>query len=352
MRAADFTESMIKIGAPSPKALAWINRVYELYPGTFQNNHVMVWGEGEDQQFAMIELVPSVSKRDAVEVKWFQAYPLRQGVGSRAMQELQRLAREDDISLTLYPWDRGQVSQAKLMKFYRGHGFKPTARGSKNMAWEPELEEMAGEIHGNIRKVLRDKGYKYLGSGIDKQAWLEPVTGQVLLIFGYRKGVKGFSPDQHMFIDWVNYCNENKDNPHLPKFSGFESFEFYGETYLQCRMEHLKEVPTQVKYLVGHLEDVVDHVAEGDPELALAKLQSKGYWNAERGDLEYFKLNKIIKYLGGQEAAINLLNTVHQVAVFGTIHGFSVDLHSGNYMQRADGTIVVNDPFVLWLKSE
>lgn len=132
-------ENRIKINR-SQRAQAWIDKVYDLYPGTFQNNHVMSWGEGDDQQFAMFELVPSMSRRDAVEVKWFQAYPLRQGVGSRAMAELQRLAQEDGIALTLYPWDKGQVSQAKLMKFYRGKGFRPTARGSKSMAWEPVKE--------------------------------------------------------------------------------------------------------------------------------------------------------------------------------------------------------------------
>jgi hypothetical protein len=116
-------------------AIDWIKRVYDLYPDTFQNNHVMSWGQGDDQQIAMFELVPSMSKRGAVEVKWFQAYPLRQGVGSRAMQELQRLAKESGITLTLYPWDKGQVSQSKLMKFYRGQGFRPVNKGSKNMSW-------------------------------------------------------------------------------------------------------------------------------------------------------------------------------------------------------------------------
>ena len=124
------------------QAKAWIDRVYTKYPQTFQNNHVMpLGGTGDDQQFAMFELIPSFSKRGAVEVKWFQAYPLRQGVGSRAMQELQAMAREDGISLTLYPWDKGQVSQSKLTKFYRGQGFKPTVKGSKSMAWTPALEE-------------------------------------------------------------------------------------------------------------------------------------------------------------------------------------------------------------------
>jgi len=129
------------ISNPREAAKAWIEKVYAKYPTTMQNNHVMVWGEGDSQQFAMFELVPSFSKRGAVEVKWFQAYPLRAGVGSRAMKELQALAREDGISLTLFPWDKGQVSQAKLTKFYKGQGFKPVAKGSKSMAWDHAINE-------------------------------------------------------------------------------------------------------------------------------------------------------------------------------------------------------------------
>jgi hypothetical protein len=78
-----------------------------------------------------------MSKRGAVEVAWFQAYPLRQGVGSRAMKELQAQAQADGIALTLYPWDKGRVSQAKLIKFYKQAGFKPATKGAKNMAWSP-----------------------------------------------------------------------------------------------------------------------------------------------------------------------------------------------------------------------
>jgi len=122
-------------------AKAWIEKVYQKYPTTMQNNHVMIWGEGDDQQFAMFELTPSFSKRGAVEVKWFQAYPLRQGVGSRAMQELQALAREDGIALTLFPWDKGQVSQSKLTKFYKGQGFKPIQKGGKSLYWGSDVNE-------------------------------------------------------------------------------------------------------------------------------------------------------------------------------------------------------------------
>ena len=131
----DQEQDSIKISGPSKRAQEWIEKVYALYPHTFQNNHVMVWGEGDDQEFAMFELVPSLSMRDAVEVKWFQAYPLRKGVGTRAMQRLQQLAAEDHIPLTLFPWQHGQISQAKLMKFYKSLGFKPKNPGSKNLYW-------------------------------------------------------------------------------------------------------------------------------------------------------------------------------------------------------------------------
>ncbi len=130
----------IKLGGAeaAAKSNAWIAKVYAKYPSTMQNNHVMSWGSGDAQQFAMFELTPSFSKRGAVEVKWIQAYPLRQGVGTRAMQELQALAREDGISLTLFPWDKGQVSQSKLTKFYKGQGFTPSVKGGKAMQWSPE----------------------------------------------------------------------------------------------------------------------------------------------------------------------------------------------------------------------
>lgn len=152
MRAHDFM-----IENTNDSAQAWIEKVYQKYPYTMQNNHVMVWGEGDSQQFAMFELTPSFSRRGAVEVKWFQAYPLRQGVGSRAMQELQAMAREDGISLTLYPWDKGQVSQSKLTKFYRGQGFKPAVKGSKNMAWTPELNEATLSVDVPNEGWLQDK---------------------------------------------------------------------------------------------------------------------------------------------------------------------------------------------------
>ena len=211
--------------------------------------------------------------------------------------------------------------------------------------------EMAGEIHRGVSEYLSSKGYQYLGGGIDKQAYSEPKTGQVLIVFGYRKGFKDFSPDQRMFIDWINYCNKNRNNPNLPKFSGFESFRFHGQNYIQARMEHLEEAPEQVGDLLGFLEDAIDlkNKKGVDFEKTVQKLSNKHYYDEMQDEVIRYQKRQIIQYLGGARAAANLLNTVKQVMLFGRKHGFDIDLHRGNYMQRDGRTIVVNDPFVIWM---
>ena len=210
------------------------------------------------------------------------------------------------------------------------------------------LEEMAGEIHGGIRKALANKGYKYLGGGIDKQAYLEP-NGQVYIVFGYRKGVDDFSPDQRMFINWINYCNKNKDNPHLPRFSGFETFQFQGKNYIQARMEALRELPDEVGYLVGNIEEVTMQMGRGNFDRAMKILTGYAQDSSYEGDQPlWYEVKDSINFLGGPESAKNLLKTVKTVQQFARKHNYTIDLHRGNYMARSDGTIVVNDPFVIW----
>jgi len=214
--------------------------------------------------------------------------------------------------------------------------------------------EMAGKIHVGISQALAAKGYQYLGGGIDKQAYLEP-NGQVYIVFGYRKGVEDFSPDQRMFIDWINYCNKYRDNPHLPRFSGFESFEFQGRKYIQARMETLRELPETVRDLVAQIDQVTRQIGRGNFKAAYNKIKSyaefasaEDYYSPNYNPKYFEGIQEVIDLLGGPERADGLLKTVYEVSRFARKHNFSLDLHSGNYMARPDGTIVVNDPFVIW----
>jgi hypothetical protein len=237
-------------------------------------------------------------------------------------------------------WTAGRTGDAEVLDKFTG-------------TWGPvkedDLDEMAGKINVGISQYLAKKGYKYLGGGIDKQAYLEP-GGQVYIVFGYRQGtIFDFSPDQRMFVNWINYCNKNSNNPHLPRFSGFESFEFQGRRYIQARMEALRELPGEVGNLVGNIEEAVRKLRKNNYDTAFNTLINYAQHSSyEDEDPYYYEIENTMELLGGAEAAKNLLKTVKTVQQFARKHNYSIDLHRGNYMQRPDGTIVVNDPFVIW----
>jgi len=132
-------ENTIKLSGfgPSEKTKEWVAKVNDMFPESplSRNNRIMTFGQGNDMSIVQFELTPKQGNK--VELKWIQATPLRSGAGSKAVKILQDLAQQDGIALTLFPWDKGAVSQAKLIKFYKKQGFNPIGK-SKNMIWEPK----------------------------------------------------------------------------------------------------------------------------------------------------------------------------------------------------------------------
>jgi hypothetical protein len=135
----------------------------------------------------------------------------------------------------------------------------------------------------------------------------------------------------------------------LPRFSGFETFEYQGKNYIQARMEALRELPDEVGYLVGNIEEAVQKVRKTNFDAAFNTLINYAQQSSYEGDEPYYyEIENTMELLGGPDAAKNLLKTVKIVQQFARKHNYSIDLHRGNYMARPDGTIVVNDPFVIW----
>lgn len=91
--------------------------------------------KGEVQSFAAVAMVPET--KTTAYIDWFQAYPGRVGVGSRAIQVLMKSARENNITLKLSPWRDGKVSKAQLIKFYKRNGFTLEKDGS--MIFDPAI---------------------------------------------------------------------------------------------------------------------------------------------------------------------------------------------------------------------
>ena len=141
-------ETAIKLRGfgPSEKTKEFVAKVNDMFYNEGNNSYIFWNHEGNQipkgkeetkdiAAYVQFELVPKDGNK--VEVKWIQATPLRGGYGSKGMQILKDLAQQDGIALTLYPWDKGQVSQSKLIKFYKKQGFNPLNK-SKNMIWEPK----------------------------------------------------------------------------------------------------------------------------------------------------------------------------------------------------------------------
>jgi hypothetical protein len=186
-------------------------------------------------------------------------------------------------------------------------------------------------MDSGIRKALEAKGYNRLGKGVDQEAYLEPGGKTVLKIFGTQGSRNKLSADQEMFAQWADFCQKNSDNPFLPKFSGWETFEFKGKLYLQIRTEFLKP-SGELGYAISLLGRRLDNGVSN-------------YYRLEK-DLpsEYKRVSKAV----GEQNVPLLLNTLLEL-----IHktqkkkSYNWDLHAGNIMRRPNGTPVLNDPYVL-----
>lgn len=113
--------------------ISWINSIYDLYPIKCGKNHVMRWNNHE--MFVIFKLEPSILFRDTVEIKWIESYPKNNGLGKRAIKELQTLAKNANIALSLYPLENGNISQNFLKTFYNKLGFKTITSTSNEMIW-------------------------------------------------------------------------------------------------------------------------------------------------------------------------------------------------------------------------
>lgn len=297
----ELLEADIKLGSNNNAAQAWINKVYAKYPHTMQNNHVMVWGSGDDQQFAMFELVPSFSKRGAVEVKWFQAYPLRQGVGSKAMKELQTMAREDGIALTLFPWDKGQVSQAKLTKFYRAQGFRPTVKGGKALAWETVKEARTNPD----QNPKPESGFKELVAVAktisNPENWAVSMTSEPKLGINPQVGISEDTPKGIYFYP-LNYVLDKTRHGKLPWGNDYPYIQLFQYDRSSEMTKETQVDPAKLKQaLRQYCSDEVIQSAIDEPEY-----DGTPYWTiydclsrlGKSDETNIVRWNKVLRDLG------------------------------------------------------
>lgn len=207
-----------------------------------------------------------------------------------------------------------------------------------------DLLTEASDFHPDIRTIMSNKGYKFLGKGVDQQAYLAP-DGSVMKIFGtkesqYSRGSKQLTLQQQSFIVFADYCQKHPNNTFLPKIYGWETFEFEGSLYLQINVERLFPLPDGEDGEWGMaLEWVAERVhsksSRGirDPQEVLDSLvDDSGSTGSE-----------VLSHFG--EGILDFIQALIDLSKLSHKYGFGLDLHGGNYMVTSDGDIVISDPF-------
>ena len=208
-----------------------------------------------------------------------------------------------------------------------------------------EIIDEFSDTDPGIIDHLETKGYEYIAAGVDQTAFLEPDGETVLKIFGTQDNAKApkkktdkpvFSADHMMFFRWAEYCNDHSSNPFLPKFSGFESFYWNGQVYLQIRQELMYPIETMLGYM---LADMVNYTAAGDSfDEILDEISD-----------EYNVVFQNLKEQVGMPGLKLLYKTIVEVDDISNKQGWTQDLHGDNFLSRTtDGrTPVIVDPWVV-----
>ena len=201
------------------------------------------------------------------------------------------------------------------------------------------------QMNPGIKKVLTQKGYKFLGHGQDQDAYLAP-DGTILKIFGFERGSQGLSLGQRSFVDFANFCRANPNNPFLPQFGGWEPFDFQGQRYIQIKCERLFDLGKSKLYGVAEqLENLVDDIDRWGAVKGLNNFLNDNV-DDEYADTGYRnETGKLVMLMGGEGQLRLFAQTVEQLAKLARKRRYRLDLHSGNFMLGSDGEIVINDPF-------
>lgn len=222
---------------------------------------------------------------------------------------------------------------------------------------EATLTELT--VDPGISAALVKKGYRVVSSGMDQLVFLEPGSKMILKIFGTNKVAKSgtLSYPQKSFVAFAQYCEANPDNQFLPYFSGWETFEFKGQTYLQIRTERLfpADYIRNAMHLLGQIADIMRNRPEMTPEKVLQRIDQDGleyqtYGNEEQNPAG---IEPLILMIGGEEEFALFIKTLSDLSTIAKQQGFYLDLHADNFMLGSDGHIVINDPFFSgWSKRE
>lgn len=197
-----------------------------------------------------------------------------------------------------------------------------------------------------IRTSLRKKGYKLLGSGADATVWAKSEKEVIKIIMPDDGEGAGTAGDT--FMKFYEFCKDNQNLDHLPRFIGkeVEMFEADDKNYIMVTMEKLSPIPEKSleEAMIWALSDcTINNLSWAKTKKFL--MDTKTWEGFDRlGTAE--ETVELIEGLGKKQ--LLEYEVIYKLMVLlyhkGRINKLDWDLHTENAMMRGD-TIVITDPW-------
>lgn len=109
----------------------------------------------------------------------------------------------------------------------------------------------------SAKQVLTRYGFEQIGFGTYGTVWAHPKLDYVL---------KTFSQQDKAYLNWVAFCSQHKNNPHIPKFISAKPLLLATGIYA-VRMERLAPAQFNYERLVGNISKLVSDCIYDRPDI-------------------------------------------------------------------------------------
>jgi len=235
------------------------------------------------------------------------------------------------------PTDKGISQQNKEWESQAKAAQAPPEQSSLNEE-EPENNRPNYDIRAKVIAHMRKKKWVFLGQGSFAVAFINPEKNKVIKIIApegpatdLAKSLK--SKSEFAQYKWQSFVAKNP-NIHYPKF-------------YKSKVEIIKEGNIEIKIELFEME-LLTRIDDPFPITIIGRY----FESPKEGNLYdniWERYQKVVKDPLDKEKFINkyggLIKALEKVVEVGDQYNFYNDLHSGNFMQREDGTIVIIDPW-------
>jgi hypothetical protein len=200
-----------------------------------------------------------------------------------------------------------------------------------------------------LHKYMVLNGFKFLGSGVEKAAYVDSSSTKIIL---YKNNPASFST----FTRWIDFCKQHKNNPHLPNIKLDHPLKIGGEdgtkhVFQVATIERLFSIDSSSIVSIGFALTEIADLCETSRALSSGKNKPRDELIAEiKSSLEKFGSNDEFEndahslLLLSVEDIDSLIGTIIDIIDFSPSNSI-LDLHPGNFMLGEDGTIVITDPW-------